>query len=208
MNLHSSPHAALREKLKQKRDAQNLRDMSRGALLIRGRLFTWLATSQTRINEEGRTPIQRIAAFWSLPGEPELQPLLRQWAEEDGYEISLPVVCAPDAPLEFRVWNPGDTLHEGAWGLQEPTGPVAALPDIVLVPTLGYTRNGDRLGYGKGYYDRTLADWRARGHAFTSMGVAWATGDLSQEDYQPAAHDQRLDGILTDKGWPLPAPQL
>ncbi len=208
MTPHRPTVSSLREKLKQKRAAQEPRDISRGALLIRGRLFTWLATNQTRIREAGGTPVRRIAAFWSMPGEPELQPLLRQWAEEDGYEISLPVVRSADAPLEFRCWQPGEALQEGPYGIQEPTGAVAPLPDIVLVPTLGYTRQGDRLGYGKGYYDRTLADWRAQGHAFTSMGVAWATGDLSQEDYAPAPHDQRLDGILTDKGWPMPAPVL
>ncbi len=199
---------SLRERLKQRRDAQTHQDMSRGALLIRGRLFTWLATNQTRLRERGLPPVKNIAAFWSLPQEPVLQPLLRQWVEEEGYSVSLPVVAKAGAPLQFRLWEPDAPLHEGPYGIQEPTGEPAPLPDVILVPTLGYTRSGDRIGYGKGYYDRTLADLRERNHSFTSLGIAWATGDLSQEDYTPAAHDQKLDGILTDKGWPMPAPEI
>jgi len=82
----------------------------------------------------------------------------------------------------------------------------APLPDIVLVPTLGFTRQGDRVGYGKGYYDRSLAAWKAQGHRFTSIGIAWACGDLTGIPYTPAPHDVRLDAILTEQGWAMPAP--
>lgn len=200
--------ASLREQLKQRRDAQSHQDMSRGALLIRGRLFTWLATNQTRLEENGLPRVRNIAAFWSLPAEPALQPLLQQWVEEDEYNVSLPVVTEPDGPLQFRLWTPGASMREGPYGIHEPTGALAPLPDVILVPTLGYTRSGDRVGYGKGYYDRTLADLHAKNHPFTSLGIAWATGDLSQDNYTPAEHDQKLDGILTDKGWPMPAPEI
>jgi len=200
--------AALRERLKQRRDAQNHHDKSRGALLIRGRLYTWVATNQTRLKEHGLPLIQHIAAFWSLPSEPALQPLLRQWVEEEGFSVSLPIVTDADAPLQFRIWTPDAPMQEGPYGIQEPIGEPAPLPDVILVPTLGFTRSGDRIGYGKGYYDRTLADLRSREHSFTSLGIAWATGDLSNDNYTPAAHDQKLDGILTDKGWPMPAPEI
>lgn len=200
--------ASLRERLKERRDAQTHHEMSRGALLVRGRLFTWLATNQTRLKENGLPPVKNIAAFWSLPEEPALQPLLRQWVEEEGYSVSLPIVDKPDAPLQFRLWEPDAPMREGPYGIQEPTGELAPLPDVILVPTLGYTRHGDRIGYGKGYYDRTLASLRERDHAFTSLGIAWATGDLSQDNYEPAPHDQKLDGILTDKGWPMPVPEI
>ncbi|OYV49110.1 MAG: hypothetical protein B7X10_02235 [Burkholderiales bacterium 21-58-4] len=85
---------------------------------------------------------------------------------------------------------------------------MAPLPELVLVPTLGYTRAGDRIGYGKGYYDRTLAALKARRHTYTSIGIAWSCGDLSGQAYTPAAHDVRLDAVLTDKGWAVPAPVL
>lgn len=207
---HSLPNNAesLRQRLLRKRDALSQQETSRGALLMRGRLFTWLATNQTRLKQQGKAGVHHIAAFWSLPAEPALQPLLQQWVEEEGYRVSLPVMVAPDAPLQFHFWEPGSAMQEGPYGIQEPVGAPAPLPDVILVPTLGYTRQGDRIGYGKGYYDRTLSALRARGHRFTSLGVAWATGDISDELYTPAPHDEKLDGILTDKGWPMPAPQL
>lgn len=199
---------AFRARLKQLRAAQNPIDCGRGALLIRGRLFTWLATTRARLQEAGRPAPGNIAAFWSLGEEPQLQPLLRQWVEEEGITVSLPAVVAPDKPLQFRLWTPDTPMQPGAYSIEEPQGDVAPLPDLVLVPTLGYTRGGDRIGYGKGYYDRTLAALKAQNHAFTSIGIAWACGDVSNEPYSPAAHDIKLDAILTDKGWAVPAPVL
>lgn len=198
----------LRARLKQRRTEQNSADRDRGALLIRGRLYTWLASERTRLREAGREEPQHIAAFWSMDEEPGLEALLRQWAADASLSISLPVVSGPDQALDFRLWTPDTPMHKGAYGILEPEGEPAALPDIVLVPTLGYTRQGDRLGYGGGYYDRTLAAWQAAGHPFVSLGIAWACGDLSGEPYTPAPHDVRLDSILTDKGWAVPAPVL
>ncbi len=143
-----------------------------------------------------------------MADEPALQPLLRQWAQDESLTVSLPVVTGPAAPLAFRLWTPDTPMRTGAYGIQEPEGADAPVPDIILVPTLGFTRQGDRLGYGGGYYDRTLAALRAAGHTCITLGVAWACGDLSTEDYVPAAHDVRLDAILTDKGWAVPAPDL
>ncbi|HWK69228.1 MAG TPA: 5-formyltetrahydrofolate cyclo-ligase [Burkholderiaceae bacterium] len=211
MNNNTEHNAVpLRTRLKQLRAAQNPVDRNRGALLIRGRLFTWLATSRTRLSEAGKPVPQNIAAFWSTGEEPSLQPLLQQWVEEEGYRVSLPVVTADDAPLQFRLWTPGAPMQEGAYGIQEPVGEAAPPPDIVLVPTLGYTRQGDRIGYGKGYYDRTLASLKSQGHSFTTIGIAWATGDLAAAGlaHAPAPHDVRLDAILTDKGWAVPAPVI
>lgn len=202
--------SSLRTQLKRRRDEQNPVERNRGALLIRGRLFTWLATQRTRLKAEGKPVPKHIAAFWSTPDEPGLQPVLRQWVEEEGYTVSLPVMVAPDTALQFRIWTPGASLQAGAYGIEQPgdDAPLAPAPDIVLVPTLGYTRQGDRVGYGKGYYDRTLAALKAGGHSFTSIGIAWATGDLSGDNHIPAPHDVRLDAVLTDKGWAVPAPML
>lgn len=210
MNQNAQDNAvALRMRLKQARSAQPAADKDRGALLIRGRLFTWLASQRTALRNAGRPDIRHIAAFWSMTDEPTLQPLLRQWAEDDQLTVSLPVVTAPNQPLAFRLWTPDTPMQAGAYGIQEPQGAEAPPPDVVLVPTLGFTRQGDRLGYGGGYYDRTLAALKATGHTpRASIGVAWACGDLSAETYQPSAHDERLDSILTDKGWAVAAPAL
>lgn len=207
-NSQQDTAVALRTRLKQLRTAMDPEARERGGLLIRGRLYTWLATTRARLREAGRPAPRRIAAFWSMQEEPELQPLLQQWAADEELTLSLPVVTGPDAPLEFRLWTPDTPMHEGAYRILEPQAEQAEPPDLILVPTLGYTRQGDRVGYGKGYYDRTLATLKAAGHAYTSIGVAWACGDLSGQPYAPAAHDVRLDAILTDKGWAVPAPVL
>src|SRR5690606_517262 len=120
MNANKENNAVqLRTRLKALRAAQNPLDCNRGGLLIRGRLYTWLATNVTRLREEGRPAPRSIAAFWSMPEEPQLQPLLRQWVEEDGYQVSLPVMSTADAPLEFRLWEPDAPMREGAYGIQE-----------------------------------------------------------------------------------------
>lgn len=198
--------ATIRAQLKQRRAAQDPVDMRRGALLIRGRLFTWLATYRQSRLDAGLPAPRHIAAFWPLSTEPDLSPLLEQWIEEDDLTISLPVVDRDDGVLSFRLWTPDTPMQTGAFGIQEPQGPPAPPPDVILVPTLGFTRQGDRLGYGKGHYDRTLADLKERGHDFVSLGIAWACGDLSGQSYTPAPHDVPLDAILTDKGWPVSAP--
>lgn len=209
MNQNAQDNAVpLRTRLKQRRAALPAADRDRGALLIRGRLYTWLAGRRTALREAGRADVRHIAAFWSMPDEPALQALLRQWAQDESLTVSLPVVTGPGAPLSFRRWTPDTPMRAGAYGIQEPDGPDAPAPDLILVPTLGFTRQGDRLGYGGGYYDRTLAALRASGHAFTAIGIAWASGDLSAETYVPAPHDVRLDAVLTDKGWAVPAPAL
>lgn len=207
-NSIDNKSAALRTKLKQLRAAQNPLDTRRGALLIRGRLFTWLTTSRAELVKAGKPVPNQVAAFWPLEEEPDLRPLLSQLVEEEGFKVSLPVVTKKDAPLAFRQWTPDTPMAKGAYNIEEPQGPEAPLPNIILVPTLGFTRQGDRVGYGQGYYDRTLAALRDQGHRFVTLGVAWACGDLSEADYQPADHDYLLDSILTDKGWPMPAPDL
>jgi len=198
----------LRTRLKQQRARRDRKQIQQGSLRIRTLLDTWLSATRTRLAQAARPVPRHIAAFWPTQGEPQMQALLQQWVRTQELVVSLPVVSTPDAPLVFRLWHPEQTLQRGAFGIQEPTGANAPLPDIVLVPTLGFTRAGDRVGYGKGYYDRSLAAWKTQGHHFISIGIAWACGDLSDTPYTPAAHDVRLDTILTDQGWVMPVPQL
>src|SRR3546814_10371504 len=112
MNNSENNAVPLRTRLKQLRSAQNPVDRNRGALLIRGRLFTWLATTRTRLLEAGKPAPQSISAFWSTDEEPSLQPLLQQWVEEEGYRVSLPVVTADNAPLQFKLWTPDTAMQE------------------------------------------------------------------------------------------------
>src|SRR5690606_19845954 len=117
-NSIENKSAALRTKLKQLRAAQNPTDTRRGALLMRGRLFTWLATSRAELAEAGKPVPKHIAAFWSLEQEPDLRPLLSQLVEEEGITVSLPVVTGDDAPLQFRLWTPDTPMVRGAFGIE------------------------------------------------------------------------------------------
>lgn len=203
----SNNYSDLRQTLIQLRSQQDYNDMRRGALLMRGRLFTWLNIYRNQLRELGRKTPVHIAAYAALENEPDLMPLLVQWAEEDNIQLSLPCMVDDQSPLVFRPWSLDTPMKTAAFGVQEPdTNDVAPNPEIILVPTLGFSRTGDRLGYGKGYYDRTLAHLKNQNHEAVTIGIAWAVGDLSSYNYTPADHDQPLHSVLTDKGWAVPAP--
>ena len=148
-----------------------------------------------------------VAGFWPLTYEPDLRPLFER-LHAAGTTISLPVIVKKHAPLEFRAWLPADTLKPGAFGVLEPTGGNALRPTILLVPTLGFTEQGDRLGYGGGYYDRTLAELSKSDLPFTTIGIAWDQASISKDAQHAAqAHDYPLDAILTPSRWvPEPPP--
>ncbi|SAI51231.1 5-formyltetrahydrofolate cyclo-ligase [Bordetella ansorpii] len=175
---------------------------SRGGLLLRGRLFSWFNAARDAAIASGRR-LQSVAAYWPMADEPDLRPLLEQWVEA-GVQVSLPRIAALGKPLEFRNWTPGTPLREGHFGIPESDGDLCK-PDIILVPTLGYTDTADRLGYGGGYYDRTLAALTSAGHDYVTIGIAWTEGRLPP-DYRAAPHDVPLDAILTPDGWLPSAP--
>lgn len=205
----SQDYHDLRQTLIRARAQQDYKQMQRSALLMRGRLFTWLNAYRSRLKELGRNKPLNIAAYHALEHEVDLAPLLWQWVEEEGLNISLPCVLADNSPLVFKPWEVDTPMKTAAFGVQEPdTDIIAPDPDIMLVPTLGFTRTGDRIGYGKGYYDRTLAQLQEKNHEVVTIGIGWAVGDLSNYNYTPAEHDQPLHSVLTDKGWAVPAPSL
>ncbi|AOB33056.1 5-formyltetrahydrofolate cyclo-ligase [Bordetella sp. H567] len=194
----------LRKRLREARASLNDAQRQRGGLLMRGRLFTWVALARDAARKAGRPELSAIAAYWPLQDEPDLRPLLSQWVEE-GITVALPAVRAPGQPLEFRPWTPDAPMQEGAYGIPEPLAGPTVTPGLILVPTLGYTAQADRVGYGGGYYDRTLAALKDAGHAFTAIGVAWTVGRL-EDTHVPEPHDVRLDAILTPDGWVPKAP--
>lgn len=206
----SYDYTELRRTLLRLRAEQDPQAMQRGALLIRGRLFTWLNEYRKRLEELNKHPqTLQIAAYWPLENEIDLTPLLWQWAALEGIQLSLPCVTAENSPLVFKPWNGDTPMKTAAYGIQEPdTENIAPAPHIMLVPTLGFTRTGDRMGYGKGYYDRTLAQLQEQNKEVVTIGIGWATGDLSAHHYTAAEHDQPLHSVLTDKGWAVPAPSL
>lgn len=140
-----------------------------------------------------------LGVYWPLRGEPDLMPAYAQLAAR-GVRLVLPVVLARAAPLGFAWWTPGQAMDKDAMGVAIPAvaagaaaaGPgMAPMPDALLVPCLGFNRAGYRLGYGGGYYDRTLAVQPRPATA----GVAYACQGAS---FDAADHDVALDVILTE----------
>lgn len=207
--MTQSNAAELRVRLKGLRKHFAVADRQRASLLIRARLYTWLAVASDHCQRNNRPAPRIIAAFWPLPDEPDLIPLLSQWTEA-GLTVALPRMQSAAAPLQFHAWLEKTALIAGAFGVMEPPAGEALLADVVLVPTLGFTTRGDRLGYGKGFYDRTLAHYKTIGHQPTTIGVAWACGDIEPIDpaYDPEPHDQRLDAIITPEAWYPASPAL
>ena len=115
-----------------------------------------------------------------------------------GSRLALPAMLGKGKPLLMRAWAPGEPLAETTWGIQEPLGDAAVLePDVVLVPLLAFDLTGYRLGYGGGFYDRTLAGLRAK-KTIVAVGLAY---DEQKVDAVPhESYDQPLDWVLTPSG--------
>lgn len=142
-------------------------------------------------------PESSIAGYAAIGSEADPAELLRQ-LDAAGHVCSLPAVETRQAPLVFRRWRPGERLVPGDHGTRAPApGAPLCHPGILLVPLLAFDGAGRRLGYGGGYYDRTLAALRASGSAVLAVGVAFSAQeaqDLPEDDF-----DQRLDWIVTEK---------
>lgn len=136
-----------------------------------------------------------FSAYWPIKGEPDLRPLMTD-LHDAGVTIALPVVETRAAPLVFRHWTPQTRMIRGDWNIPVPPPEAEALiPDIALAPLVGWDGEGYRLGYGGGYFDRTLAALAPR--PFT-IGVGFQFARLSTIYPQP--HDIPLDAILTEAG--------
>lgn len=141
-------------------------------------------------------PRSVVAGFLPINDEIDILPLLRRLSA-DGHDLVLPVVMERGAPLTFRRWRDGDALETGPLGTRHPTSRSPALdPDVLLVPLLAFDRRGYRLGYGGGYYDRTLAALR-RGRSVIAVGVGYSQQEMPAVPHGP--QDEKLDWIVTDQ---------
>lgn len=138
-------------------------------------------------------PVPRIAAFcWPVKHEPDVRALLAAWAAS-GTTAALPVVVDEEAPLAFRAWTAETPLVADRYGIPTPASGKFVTPDLILLPLNGFDSAGYRLGYGGGYFDRTLAALHPRPLA---VGVGFELNRLAS--IFPQAHDQRLDWIVTE----------
>lgn len=153
------------------------------------------ALADVVLAEAAPPPGAVVAGFWPMGAEIDIRPLLRR-LERAGHALALPVTPPRGAPLTFRRWHWGGALMPGRFGTsQPPASAETVLPDFLLVPLLAFDRQGGRLGYGGGYYDRTLAALpRAR-----AIGVAFAAQEVPAVPCGP--HDRPLPGIATERGF-------
>ena len=151
----------------------------------------------TRIVEHllAALPPPRIFAFcWPIKHEPDVRAVVERWAVGGG-QAALPVVVAEDTPLAFRLWTPEAALEMDRYGIPTPTTGDFVVPDLILLPLNGFDAAGYRLGYGGGYFDRTLAALSPRPLA---VGVGFEVNRLAS--IRPEVHDQRLDWLVTEAG--------
>lgn len=136
-----------------------------------------------------------VSAFWPLPDEFDTKPLMRALHDE-GHPIGLPVVRKRGLPLTFRLWTPETKLQRGNFNVEIPGEECAECrPDILIVPLLAFDRRGYRLGYGGGFYDRTLATLRETGEP---LAVGWTFAGQEIADVPHDATDARLDWVVTE----------
>ena len=162
-----------------------LKEIAARALASRGLGFAGELTGKT------------VSGFIPYLSEIDTRPLLSSLAAS-GLTTCVPVVIENGMPLEFRTWAPGEETVPGRWGIPvPPDGASVVDPDILLVPMLAYDAAGYRLGYGGGFYDRTLEKLRAM-KPVTAIGVAYSAQQV--DTVQRGDHDQPLDWVLTEKG--------
>jgi 5,10-methenyltetrahydrofolate synthetase len=189
-------------------DAQQATDVKRWrkaerARLIESRLAVPVhlrAQYSQRISETleaviGPVEGQTVSAYWPLKGEPNLRHFLEGVAARGG-ACALPVVVAQGQPLVFRAWSPGDRLVRGIWDIPVPGEEAPeVIPDIVIAPVVGFDRECFRLGFGGGFFDRTLAAMAVRPRLY---GVGYSFAAIPT--IFPQWHDIPLDAVITERG--------
>ncbi len=150
---------------------------------------------------------QSIAFCWPYREELDLREPLRKWRSSNSdRSLLLPKVRA-DRQLSFYTWSDSDPLIHNAYGIAEPDPTASGVepknPDCILIPCVGwlnYQNRYWRLGYGGGYFDRTIASLKQAGHRFITVGIAFDWQALDLDRWTPEAHDQALDLLITNTG--------
>ena len=137
--------------------------------------------------------IEPVGGYWPIRSEVDPRPILRGLAKR-GQAVALSQILHPH--LSWRLWQPGDVLIKGGFGVREP-GPDApeVFPSALLVPLVAFDRRGGRVGYGKGHFDRAIAALDAK-HPVLTIGLAYAVQEIDRVPVEP--HDRMLDVIVTE----------
>jgi 5-formyltetrahydrofolate cyclo-ligase len=171
-----------RRRLIQQRLELDPNDRSQRVTRIAARLSQHLGPLSGRI----------VSVYWPYRGEPDLRPWMRTIAQS-GARCALPVVIKKNAPLVFRAWRHGDRLVPGVWNIPVPAEGEELVPDIIIAPVVGFDRACFRLGYGGGFFDRTLSALSPRP---ALIGVGFAQAAIPS--IHPLPHDIPMDIIITE----------
>jgi 5,10-methenyltetrahydrofolate synthetase len=189
-------------------DPQQARDVARWRKVQRERLLAERMATPGTLRGQRTAALQEqlslivpadgriVSLYWPIRGEPDLRDWMRARCEQ-GMRIALPVATAYGRPLEFREWRPGEKMARGLWKIPYPADGPEVQPGIVIAPLVGFDRQGFRLGYGGGFFDRTLARLAPRPLV---IGLGYASSALDTIFPQP--HDIGMDWIVTDEGPP------
>jgi 5-formyltetrahydrofolate cyclo-ligase len=142
-----------------------------------------------------------IGFCWPIRGEVDCRPLIGQLLKI-GWHAVMPVVVTPASAMQFRPWSPTVPMAQDPYGIPVPVPASGSspLPNVLLLPLVAFDAAGFRLGYGGGYFDRTLAACQPRP---LSIGVGYALSAVAT--IHPEAHDIALDAHVTEQGWHYPA---
>lgn len=137
-----------------------------------------------------------VSGYWPVRDELDPRPLMHR-LHQAGHPCGLPVVRGAGEVLAFRAWRPGAVLQPAGFGLSEPLASAPAMvPELLLVPLLAFDLEGYRLGYGGGFYDRTLARLRREGRVL-AVGLAFGGQQVEAVPHGPG--DERLDWVVTEE---------
>ena len=157
---------------------------------------TWSAKIESHLGPLLRSLAGRVIGFyWPFKGEFDARALVTELLATEAWRAALPVVAMRNAPLIFRPWTPDCAMESGVLGIPIPKSADSLVPDTVLAPLVGFDAASYRLGYGGGYFDRTLA---ALSPAPRVIGVGFELSRLASVYPQP--HDVPMDFIVTEAG--------
>lgn len=137
-------------------------------------------------------PVPTLGIYWPMRGEPDLSGAFAKLAQQ-GVQLALPVVVNKDAPLVFARWAPGEPVVKDKYGVAVPARSELITPAVLLIPCVGFNQARFRLGYGGGFYDRTLAQEKRP----QAIGIAYS---CTLAEFKIGIHDVALDAIITEQG--------
>jgi len=189
--MTSTSPAQLRQQLRQQgiaaRLAINENDWQRANQQLGKHLTDWL----------GQHPeLQQLGFCWPYRREPDIRDAISRWLRSHpAHQAALPIVPAQPGPLRFRQWTPDSEMDTDRFGIATPRHGADITPQLLLIPVNAFDRHGYRIGYGAGFFDRTLATLQPR--PFT-LGIGFSLAEVPNTYPQP--HDIPLDSILTEQG--------